>query len=418
MFSIIFIARYIYVNYIIWTRRPCIPMNIDMGLSIVETNGKNYVVGGIANSVNSFIMKVDEDGKLEWGKIFEESLSSISDLVYDDGKILVVGYMMKFNETTGLGNDDLWLMKITESGEIEWSKTIGSNLTELGRTIVKARNNGYLIGAVRRNKNNKEFDIWLLRIDEDGNVLWNKTYGNDKYDDVYAIIKAIDGGYIILGVTIFYGPISTWILKINETGEVEWNKTYSYGIAKSIIPSHDGYIIVGWTEEAETEKTKLWLVKINESGSVEWNKTYDYLGCHAITQSSDGGYMLLGGTRSNETGIDILLIKIDEEGNIIWNKTYGEKGDDFGFSIIHASNNGYVIVGRTTSFGADGVDILLMKVSEDGELEWVRIYSGKNLEGTFYFMTINILGVFIFSVRNTLTLSEIEMHEDIMFHAR
>ena len=237
-----------------------------------------------------------------------------------------------------------------------------------------------MIAGSTRSYGAGEWDFWLIKTDALGNMQWSKTFGGINHDNCRGGQPTSDGGYILIGDTENFSAVGRdfLLIKTDANGNEEWTRTYGgreSDRAYSVLETDDGgYIFCGSKDGSEEQQyCDVWLVKTDNLGNVEWNKTYDYLGCHAITQSSDGGYMLLGGTRSNETRIDILLIKIDEEGNIIWNKTYGEKGDDFGFSIIHASNNGYVIVGRTTSFGADGVDILLMKVSEDGEFVNVGI---------------------------------------------
>jgi len=372
-----------------------IPLNEDRGFAVVETSDGDYVICGIVYVMYSIILKVDKTGEEKWHKIFSQTPSRLTSITYVNGKIFVLGTIL-WNKTTG--DTGVWLIKIDEDGNVLWNKTYIERSDTLGRTIVKATDQGCLIGAVIVTKS-RDFDIWLLKVSEDGDVEWNVTYGSEGYDDVRAIIQAVDGGYIVLGVTEVDEVEHTWLIKINESGAVEWNRTYSYGIARSITQAWDnGYVLVGWTSqpEREEERARLWVAKVNESGAIVWNRTYGFGGGFSIVRAPNNNYVVLGGVWSNKTRSDVLLMKIDEDGNVIWNNTYGGGGDDRGRSMIRDSNGDYVIVGNTASFCADGIDILLMKVDENGTLKLFRIYSGSRYKvsiATFYMCvsTIDVL---------------------------
>ena len=382
MFLAIFIAKLIYLYYTIWRHGPCMPLNEDVGFAVVETSDGDYVICGIIRVMYSIVLKVDKTGEEKWHKIFDQTHPMLTSITYVNGKIFTLGTIL-WNKTTG-GNA-VWLVKIDEDGNVLWNKTYREHSEALGRTIAKATDQGCLIGAVVAVRS-RHFDIWLLKVSEDGDVEWNVTYGSEGYDDVHAIIQAVDGGYIVLGVTEINEVEHTWLIKINESGAVEWNKTYAYGIAHSITQAWDnGYVLVGWTSqpEREEERARLWLAKVNESGVMEWNQTYGFGGGYSIVRAPNNNYVILGNVWSNETRSDVLLMKVDERGNVIWNNTYGGRGRDCGLSMIRDSNGDYVIVGETASFEGDGINILLMKVDDNGTLEWIKVYSGSRYKVPF-----------------------------------
>ncbi len=364
-----------------------IPLNADRGFSLIEINDGGYVICGVIYTMYSIILKVDESGKVMWSKIFDQTPSILTDITYMEGGIFALGTLT----SKEIGRDGVWLVKIDEQGNVQWNKiyTHIDNSSAHGRTIAKTRDRGLLIGAVKmRNATATDLDIWLIKINEKGDVEWDMTYGDEGDDDVFAIIQAVDNGYIVLGVTEINGSEYTRIIKINDNGAVEWSRVYKYGFAHSITQSgNNGYILVGWVRHSNLKenRVKLWLARIDERGVMEWNRTYGFGAGYSVIRSSDGNYAILGNIWFNETyaDADILLMKVDENGSIIWNKTYGEHGYDWGFSIIQNSDDDYIIVGETTSFDADGVDILLMKINENGTLEWFKIYSGSKFKVSF-----------------------------------
>jgi len=374
--GVIILSLIAMVNFF-WPKRinECCPLNWDIGYSIVQTSDGGYLIAGMKSSRYPWIIKINKVGEVEWSKTFFITVpgSSFQKIVRADADSYVaVGSV--YSDTW-----DIACIKVNENGDIEWNKTYSDDEISDAFSITQTRDGGYLIVGRIKSSSPEDYDLLLVKMDESGNMEWRRTYGGEGSDIGLDIIPALDEGYIIVGETNSYGPRCTWLIKINESGDVEWNKTYGYGIAHSIIQSYDevSYIIVGWTKQLESEeKERLWVLKINRNGEAEWNKTYNYAIGYSITQTYDGGYIVLGATSFNETSTDVLLIKIDDHGNLVWNRTYGGRGDDRGFSIIQSSDGGYVIVGETSSFGADGFDVLLMKIDGDGNLEWIKTYSG------------------------------------------
>jgi hypothetical protein len=238
------------------------------------------------------------------------------------------------------------------------------------------------------------------QIDE-GNVCgyastFAKTIGGSSDDEAWSIIQSSDGGYVVAGRTWSFGAggRDIYLVKLDSSGNVQWTKTIggsSYDEAWSIIQSSDGgYVVAGETRSFGAGNGDIYVVKLDSSGNVIWTKTIggsDWDEAYSIIQSSDGGYVVAGETRSFGAGNgDIYVVKLDSSGNVIWTKTIGGSDWDEALSIIQSSDGGYVVAGRTRSFGAGGLDMYVVKMDANGNVcfsENITNYSVSSNVGSF-----------------------------------
>jgi len=217
--------------------------------------------------------------------------------------------------------------------------------------------------------------------------MWSKTYGGTASDTgVGDIIQTSDGGYAISGNTASSGAggADYWLVKTDAAGNMQWNKTYGGALGESedamCQTSDGGYALAGYTMSFGAGNQDFWLVKTDAAGIMQWNKTYGGTGidaCVSVFQTSDGGYALTGLTTSfGAGGMDVWLIKTDASGIMQWNKTYGGTGNDYGFSVVQTSDGGYAVAGPTASFGAGGNDVWLVKTDAAGSMQWNKTYGG------------------------------------------
>ena len=126
------------------------------------------------------------------------------------------------------------------------------------------------------------------------------------------------------------------------------------------------------------------VIKLNSSGGIVWQKTYGGTGdddAEWIQQTSDNGYFVTGQTSSFGSGNgDAWVLKLDSNGNVVWQKTYGGSGTDFLLSAQQTTDGGYVLAGRTTSFGAGALDGWVIKLDSSGNVAWQRTYGGSNVD--------------------------------------
>nr|MDO8097621.1 hypothetical protein [Candidatus Njordarchaeota archaeon] len=219
---------------------------------------------------------------------------------------------------------------------------------------------------------------------------WSKTYGGTSNDGASSVQQTSDGGYILAGEINSFGAgwYDFWLVKVDGSGNHQWNKTYggtgneaAYSVQQT---SDGGYITAGYTDSFGAGMLDFWLVKTDDSGKQQWNKTYggaDTDAASSVRQTSDGGYIVSGRTLSFGAGLnDFWLVKTDESGNHQWSKTYGGNDDDCAWSVQRVSDGGYIVAGYTRSFGAGMLDFWLVKVDGSGNHQWNKTYGGTGTE--------------------------------------
>jgi hypothetical protein len=207
---------------------------------------------------------------------------------------------------------------------------------------------------------------------------WAKTYGGGDFDGADSIQQTTDGGYIVAGKTGSFGAGDgdIWVLKLNASGDVVWQKTYGGGgwdEAFSIQQTTDGgYIVAGTTGSFGAGGDDGWVLKLNASGDVVWQKTYggkEWDEASSIQQTTDGGYIVAGTTGSfGAGGYDFWVLKLNASGDVVWQKTYGGGDHDEATSIQQTSDGGYIVAGWTKSFGAGGSDFWVLKLDASGDV--------------------------------------------------
>lgn len=276
--------------------------------------------------------------------------------------------------------------------ESYWAKTYGGSGLEYAHSIQQTNDGGYIVAGVTKSYGAGSSDFWVLKLDTDGNIVWQKTYGDSDMESALSIQQTSDGGYIVAGNTTSfptgtppYGPGSPgssdyWVLKLDSSGNVEWQRHYggNGGDEQNYIQqtSDGGYIVAGTTYSFGVGIRDYWILKLDSSGNVEWQKTYGggaYEGPRSIQQTSDSGFIVAGGTASfGAGGLDSWVLKLDSTGNIEWQKTYGGSSNDEIVVIQQTSDSGYIAAGLAQSYGSAGCWIL--KLDSSGNIEWQNSY--------------------------------------------
>ncbi|MBN2334436.1 hypothetical protein JXL21_02675 [Candidatus Bathyarchaeota archaeon] len=259
--------------------------------------------------------------------------------------------------------------------EILYEQTFGGIDVDYPYSMIKGSDGGYVMAGHTSSFGAGSSDAWVVKVDTEGNHQWNRTIGGTGSDVVISIISTPDGGYVVTGITESYGSgeWDAWLIKIDDAGHIQWNQTYGgperdYG--GSLASIDGGYVILGYTESFGKGLRDYYLVKTDDSGNMLWNKTYggyaSERGC-SIILASDGGYLLIGLTETSSTiSQDMWIVKTDSNGHHLWNRTIGGPKSDWPYAGVSSLDGGFIITGKTESYGAGGSDAWLVKIDQDG----------------------------------------------------
>jgi hypothetical protein len=253
-----------------------------------------------------------------------------------------------------------------------WQKTFGGSSWDEGRSVQQTSDGGFIIAGTTNSFGAGYDDVYLIKTDSQGNMQWQKTFGGSGYDEGYSVQQTTDGGYIITGYTGSFGAgyYDVYLIKTDLAGNMLWQKTFGgsdYDDGYSVQQTADGgYIIAGSTNSFGAGSADVYLIKTDSQGNMQWQKTfggsYTDRG-HSVQQTADGGYIIAGGSVYFYDGMRDVLIKTDSEGNLLWQKTFSGSSGGYGYSVQQTSDGGYIIAGWT--FGAGGIDVYLIKVGRD-----------------------------------------------------
>lgn len=341
----------------------------DSTTDIIETSDGGYLVVGYSTSTDGdisnnwggrdvWVVKLNTAGRLEWEKSFggsgDDQAWAVAET--DDNHFIVVGKNASADGliTDNKGGNDFWVLKLNSSGDLIWEKSIGGTKSDYARDIEIAADGSYIILGTTESKNgdvnggstpNFYPQNWMVSLDEDGNINWNKAWGN------------------------------------------KLNYTYGWGLC---IDSDSNYVAVG------VDSWRIHHTKINHKDNVGiFEKKFNISNSNTsgdrgqeVVQTADGGYLVAGlldanggsGVPNYHGGTDGFLIKTDAEGNVEWQRAYGGSGDDSIFDVQVHPDGGFIFQGRTTSRDGDvtnnttatssASDIWIGRVNEMGDLLW------------------------------------------------
>jgi hypothetical protein len=357
----------------------------DKGSEVQLTSDGGYIITGRtasfgAGAQDAYLINTDANGDTLWTKTYG---GADWDYAYSvkqtsDGGFIVVGGSKSFSSG---GDYDVYLIKTDANGDTLWTRTYGGTDLEYGSSVQLTSDGGFIIIGVTMSFGAGDRDFYLLKIDANGDMIWTQTYGGIDSDEGYSVQLTSDGGYIIVGETCSNGvPTGTadvWLIKTEADGTLLWSQTYG-GIYTDFgssvqLTSDDGYIIAGGTWSYGAGYTDAYLIKTDTNGDTLWTQTYGntmYDTAYSIQQTDDGGYIFTGDYGYADFTNDVWIVKTDVSGNTIWEETYGEAGGwnyDCGASIQITSDNNYIVAGQTYSYGAGDWDFYVLKIEGEGE---------------------------------------------------
>ena len=384
---------------------------------IVTANGGNASPINITVIQREYLTLITKS----WSNVFggTENDFFYSAIQTPDGGYLAVGSQNSNNgdASAGHGGRDIWVVKLDANGNKVWEKSYGGSTTENGASITKTTDGNYIISGYSdsndgdANGNHGYTDILVLKIDGSGNKLWQKMLGGSGFDHTanLNIISSADGGSVLAietksndgDVSGNHGDYDVWVVKLDQSGSVLWKTILGGSLEDSpnaITNSSDGgYVIAGQTLSIDGDVSgnhgsyDAWIVKIDGNGNKVWQKTFggsNIDNAFAITRTSDNGYIVGGSTVSNDGdvsenkgGSDAWIIKIDANGNKVWQKTFGGSGNDAASSILQ-TDLGYLVSAQTVSNNGDvtltlgGGDAWIFQIDANGAMVRQKAFGG------------------------------------------
>jgi len=341
-----------------------------------------------------------------------------------DGGYVITGFTSSWKEfPEHNGNNDYFVIKFTENGKEEWRKVYGGRGDDRGFAVRQTSDGGYVVAGASISSNGRSeihglWDGWVIKLDKDGNLLWESSFGGRDNETIRDIIQTKDGGYIFCGYTFskeldnYHGGKDFWIVKLDKNGKEEWQKVYGgsgYDMPYSVIQTTDnGYALTGYTFSKDGELTgktnhgqgDYWILKLSSSGSIQWSQVYGGSAWdepRVIKQIPwDRGYIIAGvsgsvdgDVKSNKGRWDAWIVNLDANGKLRWEKSFGGSNLDKAFSLTITKDKRYVFAGFTMSDDGDvkgkkeEMDGWVVKISRNGKLYWEECFSigkGQSIE--------------------------------------
>ncbi len=377
-----------------------------------QTSDGGYILAGFSSSSMTgdvseptrgqgdfWAVKTDDQGLMLWEKRYGGAGMELPFGVLEtaDGGYLFAGWSESDiggeKSENGRGYYDYWLVKTDALGVPEWDRTYGGDSTDLLYELIQTSDGGYMIGGISQSGASGErssprigdFDWWVLKLDVNGDIQWERSYGGDQEDRLNGIRQDTDGNFVIGGGTRsgISGDITTplrgvkdfWFVKVDQfNGDIIWQRRYGGTdedeIQSFTLTSDGGYLLAGGSRSDAYLPDKkdnsrgivdVWVVKTDAAGNILWEHTFGGPGlenCYSVKENVVGHY-LLGGysdsdagpdkTENSKGGYDYWLIYLDPDGNKLWDKTLGGDQHDVLENLFQTNDGGYLLGGHSQS---------------------------------------------------------------------
>ena len=283
--------------------------------------------------------------------------------------------------------------QFAQASDTIWTNMFGGADDEFGHFAEQTNDGGYILTGWTKSFGAGLNDIWVIKTNSNGDTLWTKTFGGSQDDNSSCVHQTSDGGYIVFGETVSFGPTywKAWLIKTDQFGDTSWTSLIGenrhYFIQSGMELLGGNLIFVGYSKASGAGQEDIWIVKTNESGDTIWTKTFGGPGndlSSTIQQTNDGGYIIAASTNSLGAGnYDAWLIRTDADGDTIWTRTYGGTDTDHASDVKQTDDNGFIIAGSTRSFGHvnNYNDAWIIKTNSNGDTLWTKTFGGDLHDG-------------------------------------
>lgn len=303
--------------------------------SAIQTKDGGYIVSGATScqgqgSYDLSVIRMDNVGNVVWTTVMGSGSQEygFKILQSSDSTYAIAGYV------DNGGTNDMFLCNLNDQGDTLWTKKYGFSSQDYAQNMIQTFDKNFVLVGSVRNTNTGDDNIYLVKVDEEGNLLWSKSYGGSSSDYGYGITELTDGSLVFVGFTSSYGSSQDMIvIKTDHNGNILWSETI---------------------------------------GNSDSDYAYDVQG------TPDGGVIVCG--KSRKSGLDdVYLVKLDKDGNEEWGKLYGEaSSNDIAYKVLVVAD-GYVLSGESNSYGTGQYDLMMIGTNKSGVVKWANKYGFDNV---------------------------------------
>lgn len=363
---------------VIWNKFFGGPLNYEVS-SLAQTSDGGYAIAGNIGSTAAFLIKTDSNGNVQWSKTYEGLgyVHTYSMVQTSDGGYILAGGTKEPNATSGCF---FWLVKTDSSGNQEWNNTYGKPNSDGVYSVIQTSDGGYALVGSTVYGNEGDNPVWFVKTDSYGNMKWNQIYDGSGWADAYSVVQTSDGGYALAGTTNPQGHLAEdfWLVKIDAIGSIEWTKTYNNsggaGATSIVQTNNGGYTLAGYI--GGFGPMWIWVFNVDSNGTMIWNTTWGNpqpMGPDSLIQTNDGGCVVTGYASSlngfNGLQSYLFIFKLASDGNMRWEMKYSTLDDsNSALYAVQTKDDGYVLAGTMLSNTTGLDEIWFAKVNSTGSL--------------------------------------------------
>ncbi len=382
----------------------------------------------LCGTVAAWILKLDAAGNRQW----EQTVGTPADSLYivtieptrDGGYLLGASSTAEPGPLVGencgktspnFGSEDFWIVRLNALGERLWDASFGGEASDNLAAIAPLDDGGFILvgnshSDVSGNKSSENYgidDVWIVRVDESGNKIWDRSYGGTASDSALSVAVTSDGGFLVSGNSASdadgnkdapnYGLQDFWVLRLDAIGNKLWDQSYGGNedeFGAWMTPTLEGGAVLAGYTDSPIGGTRTapgwggldyWVVRIDADGHQLWDRAFggtgDFDWAYHVTAAADGGVLVLGesdsGISGNKTTVhfgnsDGWLVRLDPWGEKVSECSLGGTEYDYLYSADRTAPNAFILAGASFSepggnktapnFGAE--DIWLIKIAE------------------------------------------------------
>mgnify|MGYP000551381281 CR=1 FL=1 len=362
----------------------------DAGYDVVQLEDGDFIITGRTymrhtGSKDILLMRTDSEGNQRWvktyGGVFEDEGYSVAPT--QDGGFIITGYTESYSDE---GFYDIYLIKTDAQGNQQWSKSFGGEGYDYGQQVIECANGDFVVVGYSQYSLGGNWFASVHRTEPSGNLIWSKEFMNRSERNFGTSIRELDdGGFVVTGSidVATEGRSALWMFKLPANGaDVEWEHVINGGSGSSgkliVLRPGGGYAVAGESDysgeiiSSGTARSSRILFVVTDAAGDKISETIlqDNASVTGMKVTPDGGYILSGYTDPfNADGSDMLLLRLDQEGRLLWKKIIGGLRMDRALSVDNTLDGGFIITGKSESYGHGNEDLILLKTDASGNFE-------------------------------------------------